>query len=298
MTWRFLDTGTGDAAFNMAVDESLFQGVIAGTSPPTIRTYCWDPPSFSIGYFQKMEQQIDPLRCNNEGISRVRRLTGGRVVLHGWDLTYSVTAAVEEIAPGGTITDAYRVISLALVEGLHSLGAEAEYERPLLPGPAAGRKRVGVKPCFTSTSRFEVSCAGRKIVGSAQRVIGNHLLQHGSLPLVTPPSGPHEFVPLLSETEKKRLGEELAARSVTLSEALGREVRYREVSDALVSGFRRILAVEITAGPLSDDECARCEELVQNKYSTPGWNESHSVCRFEPGPGWVNGFPRLPRKNA
>jgi lipoate-protein ligase A len=269
MEWRFLDTGPGSAAFNMGVDEALLEGIRDGTSPPTLRTYTFSPPSFSIGYLQDLAREIDRETCAAHGIQWVRRPTGGRTVLHGWDLTYSVTASIDDIAAGGTISDAYRGVSTALIQGLFFLGVAAEFERPRRSEP---RERVA-RPCFTSISRFEVSSRSRKIVGSAQRVIGRDFLQHGSLPLSEPPLGPHAFVPRLGREERAHLGEELRARSTSLSQELGREVSYAETGSALRKGFEKILVKTIASGALSGREGKRAEALCREKYAAREWNE-------------------------
>ncbi len=269
MTWRFLDTAEGDPAFNMAVDEVLLEGVLAGRSPPTFRTYRWRPPAFSIGYFQDLEKQIDTGRCREQEIQWIRRPTGGRTVLHGWDLTYSVAAAVGDLASGAdSISDAYRVISMGLVEGLRLLGIDAEFTRPHVVDPAART----VKPCFTSISRFEVSAGGRKIVGSAQRVVAGSLLQHGSVPLVSPPRGPEYFVPGVGDHERSSLAGELAVRSVVLSELLESPVSYEEARDALRAGFAGVLGQELEPGSMSAEEELSVKLLSAGKYRSDDWN--------------------------
>lgn len=285
MTWRRLDTGEGDAAYNMAVDEALLCELLRGNSPPTIRTYRWNPPSFSTGYFQKMSQQVDYVKCKAHGIDRVRRLTGGRTVLHGWDLTYSVVASIDHIAPGGVITDAYREISLALVAGLNRMGVKAEYARPQ-PREPGGMTQVktkakAVKPCFSSISRFEISCGGKKIVGSAQRVVGRHFLQHGSIPLCETPVGPHIFIPRIENQKLLLMDEALKERSTNLSAILGREVGYEEVRDAILSGFEEALGVTIIPGRISEKERLRIEELEKKKYKTTEWNEDGTTGHYD-----------------
>jgi lipoate-protein ligase A len=269
MNWRFLDTGLGNAAFNMGVDEALLEGVRDGTSPPTLRTYVFSPPAFSIGYLQDLTRQIDPAICARHGIGWVRRPTGGRTVLHGWDLTYSVIASIDDLVPGGTITDAYKAVSGALVGGLRLLGVGAEFERPRRNEP---REKIA-KPCFTSISRYEVSCGGRKIIGSAQRVVGRYLLQHGSLPLSDPPHGPHEFVPGLGSEERARLGAELAARSTSLAQELGRPVSAAEAADALGRALEASLGRRLEPAGLSGRETARANSLMKDKYESSDWNE-------------------------
>lgn len=58
-TWRLLHTGKGSAAFNMAVDEAVMIAHSRGEVPPTLRLYGWDPPTLSIGYFQRAGKEVD-----------------------------------------------------------------------------------------------------------------------------------------------------------------------------------------------------------------------------------------------
>lgn len=269
MTWRFLDTGKRNAAFNMAVDEALLRGVIEGSSPPTLRTYGWNPPAYSIGCNQDMDDQVDTAACETHGIGRVRRFTGGRTVLHGWDLTYAVTASIDHLVPGGAVSDAYRLIGVGLVEALGLLGASAEFARPDFRDPA-GRT---AKPCFVSISRYEVSCGGKKIIGSAQRVIGKALLQHGSLPLARPPVDIADLIPNVTDRDRRRIGKELALHSTDLSAEIGRASSYEEVRDALVRGFESVLGKRLQRGVLTPGELGILQELESEKYGNPLWND-------------------------
>ena len=65
--WRFLDTGCGDAAYNMAVDEALLLSHEAGQSPPTLRVYTWSTPTLSFGYAQNAEKEVDTAACREHG---------------------------------------------------------------------------------------------------------------------------------------------------------------------------------------------------------------------------------------
>lgn len=78
--WRFIDTGFNDAYMNMAIDEALVQLLEPGNLP-VLRFYDWSQPAISIGYNQKIEREKTPI---------VRRPTGGGIVYHGDDVTYSV----------------------------------------------------------------------------------------------------------------------------------------------------------------------------------------------------------------
>ena len=52
--FRLLVTEPLDGALNMALDESLLRGRLAGATPPTLRFFAWQPPTISLGYGQPL----------------------------------------------------------------------------------------------------------------------------------------------------------------------------------------------------------------------------------------------------
>ena len=125
MFWRFIDTGYNEPAFNMAVDEALMQL----SDAPVLRVYGWQPYSVSIGYAQKMDNEIDPQLCETLGYGFVRRPTGGRAVFHSEEITYSVVAKQELAIMGNSIFDSYKTIAQGLANALWHLGIEAELQK-------------------------------------------------------------------------------------------------------------------------------------------------------------------------
>src|SRR5690606_3816757 len=109
----------------MAMDEAMLIAHSEGKSPPTVRFYGWNPPTLSIGYFQKSQSEIDFAAVERQHIGFVRRATGGRAVLHDQELTYSMI--VSEQYPGipSNVTEAYRVLSEGLLCGFRNLGLQA-----------------------------------------------------------------------------------------------------------------------------------------------------------------------------
>ncbi|MBI4531080.1 MAG: octanoyltransferase, partial [Candidatus Latescibacteria bacterium] len=120
--WRFLNTGFHDAFFNMACDEILLHRVCQGVSGPVFRVYGWSPPAISLGYAQRIDREVDVERCRAAGIDIVRRVTGGRAVLHWDELTYSVVCRVDDPLVGGSIMETYSTISRCLLAGLRLFG--------------------------------------------------------------------------------------------------------------------------------------------------------------------------------
>ena len=269
--WRFLNTHFGNAFFNMAVDEAVVRAVERGLAPPTFRVFGWTPPAVSFGYAQRVSREVDPERCRALGVDIVRRPSGGRAVLHWNELTYSVLCAGYDPLLGGTILEAYRKISACLVAGVQRLGAAARLEPRRQPVPAPRGEQL-TSPCFSSTSQYEITLQGRKLIGSAQRRLGNMLLQHGSLLIGPEHKQIVDLLPASREALSARFRRELNRHTISLQEALGHSVSFEQVADALRLGFQETLGISLTEAPLSPDEEADVERLICEKYGTAAWN--------------------------
>src|SRR5690606_19737780 len=92
--WRLLVDSPMMGAYNMAIDEILMLSVSEGESLPTLRLYDWSPLCLSLGYGQRL-RDADLARIEAHGWQIVRRPTGGKAILHGNELTYSVALPKE-----------------------------------------------------------------------------------------------------------------------------------------------------------------------------------------------------------
>lgn len=156
----------------MAFDEALLRRA-AATGEAVLRVYAWSGPTLSLGRNQPARDEYDERALRDRGVAVVRRLTGGRAVLHDREVTYSVTAPE---AFGAGLRDAYRRINEILVDGLRSLGVSASIAAP------SGRAPLpSTAPCFEEPTEGELVLGERKLVGSAQYREGGALLQHGSI---------------------------------------------------------------------------------------------------------------------
>ena len=269
--WRFVDTGPGDPYFNMALDEAVTRKVARGMAPPTVRVYGWEPAAVSIGYAQCAQQAIDLRKCARQGIPVVRRLTGGRAVLHQREVTYSVIAGRRQWDPSATVTGIYKHIGLALVAGLRTLGIEAELSRPRPERAASPRRSGEIQPCFSSVGRYEVMVEGRKLVGSAQRWLGEAVLQHGSVLLGAEHSRLAELLPGEQARSGSPEARRLSAKTVSLGDLLSRPVAHTEVARALRYGFERILGGKLEDGPISPEEDTLARSLIKDRYGQLAW---------------------------
>lgn len=266
-SWRLLDTGHARGAFNMALDAALLEGAAAGE--PVLRLFGWEPPAISFGYSQRPAQEVDLDKCRGLGVDVVRRLTGGRAVLHWDELTYSVICPQDDPRCGGSIGHTYRRIGECLIEGLRLFGVEASLERAR-PRPARGRVGGLTEPCFSSLARWEVRCGGRKLIGSAQRRALGAILQHGSL-LIGPQHGRLlELLPA-GEAERAEAARRLAHSSTCLRECAGTPIDLDRLARCLAEGFCRILQVELRPSSPTGEELRRAEELMASHYADPSW---------------------------
>ncbi len=261
--WRILDTGFRDGASNMGVDEALLLGVIAGTIPPTVRVFGWEPPTVSTGHSQDVSRELDLPACRRAGVGVVKRPTGGRAVLHAGELTYSVVGPAGEEPLGRTIMETYLAISRALVMGLEDLGVSATLARA--PGAARSGSRDAAPPCFASAGRFEIVVGGRKLIGSAQRRMSGAVLQHGSLLIDRSHAGLADLL-RLPEDRKDTVRRELCEKTTDLESLLGRSVGFDEVAASVVRGFERAWGVNLEPGRLSRAEEEAALRLA-NEYT-------------------------------
>ena len=268
--WRFLNTSFGNAFFNMAVDEHLVRSVALDESLPVIRIFGWTPAAVSFGYAQRIGREIDAVKAKNAGIDIVRRPTGGRAVLHWNELTYSVICPSGHDQLGGNISEVYQAISSCLVTGLQSLGVEASLERGRPPVPSPRGENL-TSPCFSSTSQFEITLQGKKLVGSAQRRIGGIVLQHGSLLMGSEHKQVVDLMPDNHARLRKTYRQQLEESTICLEEA-GYELNFNEIASGLREGFARSLDTELLEEPLTESEVSGVHALIDAKYGTQDWN--------------------------
>jgi lipoate-protein ligase A len=170
--WWMLDSGPCDYDFNMAMDEALV-AFAAETSRPVLRFYGWKQPAASFGYSQKIAEverltELRPL---------VRRPTGGGIVPHDADWTYSL------VLP--TRSSWYRLKAIESYRRVHEWIQGAFVRTGICTVLAPCCLKAGPGQCFVGHEQFDLLCQGRKIAGAAQRRTRVGLLIQGS---VQPPA--------------------------------------------------------------------------------------------------------------
>ena len=153
---------------NMRIDSELLDNSIESSSKEAVfRLYGWSPKCISLGRNQKellLPEQID---C-------VRRLTGGRALLHDDEVTYSFVSPADIIPNGENVIDSYKFISGILIDFFKTLDIKLEFGE---------NKRISTHfdYCMLLSTGADVCYNGKKLIGSAQCRKHNYILQHGSI---------------------------------------------------------------------------------------------------------------------
>jgi len=258
-TWRLFCSEPADGPANMAIDEAILRAVAAEKVPPTLRLYAWEPPCLSLGRGQP-QSDVDIQALQAAGYGLVRRPTGGRGILHIDELTYSVVAPESEPRVAGGIVESYRRLSTGIVRGLELLGV-----RDIVADQRVRNRNAHGPVCFEVPADYEITAGGRKLVGSAQMRSKGVVLQHGAVPLYGDIS--RICLYLTSHPDRDRV----RARATTISGALGREVSWDEVAEAIQAGFADALALRFEPGELLPIEREWVSELQAEKYGTGEW---------------------------
>ena len=243
-------------SLNMAVDEYLFRS-LEENYQTYLRFYQWEKPTVSLGYFQNIGKVIDVDYCQEHGIDIVRRITGGKLVLHHKEITYSVCSSDNKTFTP-RLADSYKLISQALMLGLANMGLNPS----LAADPPSAYVR-GNLPCFSYPARNEIEVKGKKIVGSAQKRIGTHFIQHGSIPLEED-EGLLGLVSSLKEKESK-------VRMTSLFQALRRKVRFEWAVEHLTAGFSEYFGVRLKPRIFNEREMERIFKIQTQRYENRDW---------------------------
>ena len=218
------------AAMNMAIDEALLEFVTI----PLIRFYRWQFPALSFGYFGRFTN-VASYQCERD---LVRRWTGGGIVFHGQDLTYSLVIPASDTAFAESSISIYEKIHRALCDALSETGQPAVVAAGADrgPGSATVATRTGINDagysCFANPVRADVMIDGRKIAGAAQRRTRRGLLQQGSIQGI-------------------------------------------ELGNSLTEQFAQALSTNCCERKVDEEILNRARELAEQKYATESWLRKH-----------------------
>lgn len=212
----FLPFEINTGAFNMQKDADLLENAIKDKlSEPIFRLYGWSPACVSLGRNQKIAF-IDENFLQSNNIDIVRRLTGGRALLHDNEITYSYVCPVSSLEHGENVTESYKEISQIFIDKFKKLGIELEFGGK----PARGHFDY----CMLVSTGADLCCNGKKLIGSAQFRKEGYILQHGSIL--------YDYDKTLLE---KIFNEPINTSSITCIREINPEISQKDIIDLFVT---------------------------------------------------------------
>lgn len=247
--WRLLLTGYKSAAENMAIDRAVLVAHSKGNVPPTVRFYGWNPPAISIGYFQRLNEEVDLDACKQNDVEYVRRITGGGAVFHEDELTYSIVISEKHQSISKNILESYGSICGAVMNGLSHLSIESTYA-PI----------------------NDILVNGKKISGNAQTRKLKTVLQHGTILTDVNVEKMFSLLKVPNEKIKDKLITDVKDRVTSIKHQKEANIPFDEVADAMRKGFEETFGIELILGDFTEEEKQLTEEFTINCFGNKTWN--------------------------
>lgn len=251
-SWRLIDTGLGTAEYNMAVDEALLYNFKENDSP-ILRLYRWEP-SLSLGRFSDINNALNLESLKKQKLHLVRRMTGGGILVHGGDLSYSLIVP-REILKDISVKESYRYLCQFLIKLYKNIGLSAEFAQDL----HKESKKSNI--CMAGNEPYDIIINGKKIGGNAQRYTKKVLFQHGSIPLTLDEPAFKDIFSNYSEL-----------KYMATLEKMGKNTKDEELAKLLVEAFSKSFEVSLIPCTLNLAEQESAVEFLRQKYSLKSWN--------------------------
>ena len=236
----------------MAVDESLISNFKDGDLP-IFRLYRWES-SLTFGRFSKPSLSVDLEILKEKNISYTRRMTGGGILVHGGDLSYSLILPREYLNDLG-VKESYHYLCRFLINFYERLGVSADFAHN--HGLNISKSDI----CMCANEPYDIIIDGKKIGGNAQRYTKDVLLQHGSIPI--------NFNDAIF---KDIFLEETSLENINTLDKIIQDIRDIELIKLLVESFSQSFDITFDNDTLSPLEQQNAEMLLTHKYSTKRWN--------------------------
>jgi lipoate-protein ligase A len=239
----------------MAIDHHLAT-ICHDYQAPVLRFYGWQPFCISIGVHQDISiVNVDHL--NRDGLDLVRRPTGGRAILHAEELTYSVVVPRKLIQH----KDLYYFFHRIFLKSLNALGYELslKYDSEKLPGI---KNTMDDFPCFTKSAQTEVQYNEKKIIGSAQKIYKNSILQHGSILI----GKMHEKLAdyLTGDNRlKEMVRKDIKERTISLGEIKKRVISQEKIIETITNQLEIVNNISLNFKDIQTSERAAAEKDLE-----------------------------------
>jgi len=249
---------------NMAIDEVLASNI--GNQPDMIylRFYQWHPATLSFGYNQKVEKLVDINAARASGLDLVRRMSGGKMVFHNIEYTFSLglpgNFIETKIGRGQPFLEMFKLAITPLIDGLARMGIPARFA-----DSREMRHSSNNLHCYATAAGHSIYANNYKLVGAAGIFRQNSLTIHGSIPIKAsfPPN--HVFI---SQTKVDHDVEMAALDNFCTPEKI------LELPQIISKAYTDHFACESIDLPIDKKELAKAIEIANYKYSNLFWKSS------------------------
>jgi len=230
--FRLIISQPSSAYYNMELDRKIFQRYLED-GVGVLRLYRWKEPSFTYGFSQNPQDEIDLLKCQADGVQIARRMTGGGILFHHDELTYSFVCSKFDLGEPEGIFVVYRDICQFLIRFYESLGFKPGFA---LEAENFKNKCAPNQLCSAAYEKYDIIIKGKKIGGNAQKRKRQVVFQHGVIPC----NVNWDFV----RRYLKFLPEDISTYVTTLSDELKVVPRKDILEQKLIEAFKTTFEVD------------------------------------------------------
>ena len=222
---KLIEYMVNNGKINMETDSEILESAIKNKEKePIIRFYGWSPKCVSLGRNQTLEH-INVNYCKQNNIDIVKRVTGGRGLLHDDEITYSFVCPIEFLHSGESVIQSYKEISSAIIEGFKNIDITLEIGN-------SKKRNASFDYCMLLSTGADLSYNGKKLIGSAQYRKNNYILQHGSI--------------LFSYNQKlieKIFNEKTSSETIISINEINQNLQRKDIIEAMKKGFQKYFSI-------------------------------------------------------
>ena len=226
-----MDTGTQNAACNMALEKVLLASCADGTAPNTLH-FLEFLPCVLLGYSQSAADEVDRKFCIENGVEINRRISGGGAIyMDSGTLGWEIIAKKRTPGIPGNIEDMYRKLCGGTILALSKFGLDASF-RPI----------------------NDIEIGGRKISGAGGTELEDSFIFHGTVLVDSNADVMVKALKFPAAKLKYKQVSDFKKRTVCMRELLGYIPAMADVKERLSTAFAETLNVEIRKGEMLGKE--------------------------------------------
>lgn len=235
--WRLIDTDLGHPYYVTAAEEAICKARAQDLVSDTLHFYRRDPPGISVGYFKKVEEDVNVELCKKNNVTIVRRMTGGGTIFTDKNQLIFSIITKRQLANG--IENTFKMVCNGIIDMLKKFNIQAEYKPP-----------------------NDILLNEKKISGSAQTLKKDVVLLHGTILLATDLDLMQKVLKQINLDYITTIEQELVNNIPTIE----------EIKTELVKSFNKSFGVKILQDSLNQREIKMTKILINDKYNSNKWN--------------------------